>query len=184
MVSQPYTTTGKTTALTRWTSVGKVMALSSWTLISLTLTTTSHSTLLKTTCQGFLWPPHCETQWSTVILVSDVIQWHNFHTWRNWTLRRSLSSLNATPAYFPIPALCSSFSVSSAGPICSSWLVNVECLRAGLGPLLPASLPASTLTPLEAFMPLWARWSCGTCHTKLCFVKTLQGLPTAQRLKG
>lgn len=71
------------------------------------------------------------------------------------------------PAYFPTLVLCSSFSVSFAGSIWSSWLINMECPRVGLGPLLPAGLPASTLIPLEAFMILWAQWSCGISSSAL-----------------
>ena len=81
------------------TLVGKVMSLFSWTLISLTLTTTSHSTFLKTTCQGLLWPPHCETQRSTVILTSDVIQL-NTPTFRWFSERHACLLSHPCPLLF------------------------------------------------------------------------------------
>ena len=73
--------------------------LFSWTLISLTLTTISHSAFLKTTCQGLLWPPHCETQRSTVILISDVIQL-NTPTFRWFSERHACLLSNPCPLLF------------------------------------------------------------------------------------
>ena len=106
------------------------------------------------------------------------------HKWCNSVEHSDLPLVLWTPRLPTFQPLSSALpsQVSFTGSIWSSWLINVECPRVGLGPLLPAGLPASTLIPLEAFTILWAQWSCGICHIKLCFVKTLQGFPIAQRL--
>ena len=172
-LSQPYMTTGKTTALTMQTLVGKVMSVF----------LNPHQFNFNYYFPLSIPENYLSRSPMTSPLWNSTVNSHS-HKWCNSVEHSDLPLVLWTPRLPTFQPLSSALpsQVSFTGSIWSSWLINVECPRVGLGPLLPAGLPASTLIPLEAFTILWAQWSCGICHIKLCFVKTLQGFPIAQRL--